>query len=259
MPDPGPYATIQLDVSDAVAYLRFNRPERRNTTTVQMVEEVYAALTALADRDDVRVVVLTGNGPTFCPGADLRRDQDEVFSTPSREAYYSGALLVEMPQITVAAVNGGCAGAGFAWASACDLRVASTAAKFAVAFLEVGVSGEMGTGWTLSRMLGSARARELYLLGGKVDATRALELGLVSRVFDAETFATDIDALVTELASRDHTALRLVKANLVDASVLPLRDYIAVESERHASRFEGDAARETFARFNARAEGLGDS
>ena len=147
-----------------------------------------------------------------------------------------------MPQITVAAINGGCAGAGFAWASACDLRVAASTAKIAVAFLEVGVSGEMGAGWTLTRMLGSARARELYLLPSKITADVALDIGLVSRVFPTETFADDVDALVTKLSLRDPVALRLIKANLVDAEHLGLRDYIAVETERHRSRFEGDAA-----------------
>jgi len=255
------YETIQVDLGEGdregVAWLRFDRPERRNTVTSRMVEEVYAALTLLADRDDLRVVVLTGNGSTFSPGADLQREPGEPPSIPERDSYLSGALLTEMPQVTVAAVNGACAGAGFAWASACDLRFVSTAARLAVAFLEVGVSGEMGTAWTLSRMLGSARARELYLLPSKLDAETALRIGFATRVLDAETFAEQTDELVLELARRDPTALRLIKANLVDADRLSLRDYIAVETERHVSRFEGDAAAETLARFSARSRDLG--
>ncbi|KAA1394258.1 enoyl-CoA hydratase/isomerase family protein [Aeromicrobium ginsengisoli] len=256
MTDTFPYDTIKIDVRGPVAYLRFDRVERRNTVTAHMVEEVHAALETLAARDDLSVVVLTGNGPTFCPGADLHREHGQPASIPTRESYLSGALLVEMPQITVAAINGGCAGAGFAWASACDLRVAASTAKIAVAFLEVGVSGEMGAGWTLTRMLGSARARELYLLPSKITADVALDIGLVSRVFPTETFADDVDALVTELSLRDPVALRLIKANLVDAEHLGLRDYIAVETERHRSRFEGEAAAGTLSRFSERARDL---
>jgi 2-(1,2-epoxy-1,2-dihydrophenyl)acetyl-CoA isomerase len=246
--------TVQLDVRDRVAYVRLNRPEQRNTVTAELMQDVYDALGMLADRADVSIVVLTGNGPTFSPGADLQREPGQAPALPSRDAYTCAALLHEMPQITVAAVNGGCAGAGFALASACDLRVASDAARFSVAFIDVGVSGEMGTAWTLSRIVGPARARELYLIPRKFTAEEALELGFVSRVFAADSFQPSMAKFAEELAGHDPAVLRDIKANLIDADRLPLRDFIEVETQRHLSRFSADAASETFARFTRRAE-----
>ncbi len=87
-----------------------------------------------------------------------------------------------MPAVTIAAISGACAGAGFGWACACDLRVASQTARFNTAFLDVGVAGDMGGPWTLPRIVGAAKARELYFLPGKFDAAEALRIGLVSRV-----------------------------------------------------------------------------
>jgi 2-(1,2-epoxy-1,2-dihydrophenyl)acetyl-CoA isomerase len=251
------WETIEVGVEDGAAWLRFNRVERRNTVTAKMVDEVHAALLGLAERDDVAVVALTGNGPTFSPGADLDRDPDAPPQVPSVESYHSAATLVEMPQVTVAAINGGCAGAAFGWASACDLRIASAKARFAIGFVEVGVSGELGLGWTLTRMLGAAKARQLYLTTGKFDAAAALEMGFVSAVHEPEEFDAAARELVAYLAARDRGALRDIKANLVDAGRLSLREYIDRETERHLSRFTGDAARDTMQRFAERNRSLG--
>ncbi|MFT3866537.1 MAG: enoyl-CoA hydratase-related protein [Solirubrobacterales bacterium] len=251
------WETIEVIVDDGVAWVRFDRVERRNTVNAQMVDEVHAALLGLAEREDVAVVVLTGNGPTFSPGADLDRDPEAPPQVPANESYHSAATLVEMPQVTIAAINGGCAGAAFAWAAACDLRIASAKARFAIGFLDVGVSGELGLGWTLTRMLGSAKARELYLMPGKFDAAAALAMGLVSAVHEPEDFDAAARALAADLASRDRGALRDIKANLVDAGRLPLGEYVDAEAERHLSRFTGAAGQDTMRRFAARNRSLG--
>jgi 2-(1,2-epoxy-1,2-dihydrophenyl)acetyl-CoA isomerase len=248
------FETLAVTVDDTVARVRFDRPERRNTVTAQMAEEMYAALAGLAERDDVRLVVLTGQGRDFCPGADLDRAPGQPAQVPAREAFASAALLVEMPQLTLAAVNGGCAGAGFAWAMACDLRVAVDRARFATAFLDVGVAGELGVAWTLTRHLGAARARELLLLPEKLSAEDMQGLGLVSRVFGESTWQADVDDLVAGLLARDARALRDIKANLLDAERLDLRAYLERETDRHLARFEGAAADATFAAFAARNE-----
>jgi 2-(1,2-epoxy-1,2-dihydrophenyl)acetyl-CoA isomerase len=251
------WETIEVVVADGAAWVRFDRVERRNTVTARMVDEVHAALLEIAEREDVAVVALTGNGPTFSPGADLDRDPEAPPQVPADESYHSAATLVEMPQVTIAAINGGCAGAGLAWASACDLRIASAKARFAIGFLEVGVSGELGLGWTLTRNLGAAKARELYLMPGKFDAAAALAMGFVSAVHEPEDFDAAARALVADLAGRDRGALRDIKANLLDAGRLPLREYIDAESERHLSRFTGAAGQETMRRFAERNRSLG--
>ena len=133
---PRRWNTVAVELSGLVAHVRFDRPARHNTVTSEMADEIYAVLLELGDRDDVSLVVLTGTGPTFCPGADLAgsgRTGDQVLPAP--DSYQSARLLAEMPQLTLAAINGGCAGAGFSWAAACDLRVASSRARFSTAFL----------------------------------------------------------------------------------------------------------------------------
>jgi 2-(1,2-epoxy-1,2-dihydrophenyl)acetyl-CoA isomerase len=150
------------------------------------------------------VLVLTGAGDTFCPGAELRPAAEAPASAdaaaarvlPAAETYHSARLLRELPAVTVAAVNGACAGAGFAWAAACDLRVASTKARFATAFVNVGLPGELGLAWTLPRIVGANRARELMYLSPKLDAEQAREYGFVSRVWPAESFQAELGALV---------------------------------------------------------------
>ena len=146
------WQTIDVSVDGLVAWLRFNRPDRHNAVSSEMVIEVCAALRDLSTDPEVTVVVLTGRGATFCPGADLQHAalHGGDVRLPGPEDYRSAQLLHEMPQVTLAAINGGCAGAGFAWASACDLRVASDSARFSTSFLEVGLAGELGLAWRRS-------------------------------------------------------------------------------------------------------------
>jgi 2-(1,2-epoxy-1,2-dihydrophenyl)acetyl-CoA isomerase len=250
-----PPRTLAVEVGTPVAFVRFSRPERHNAVTAEMADEMYAVLLDLATRDDVAAVVLTGIGRTFCPGADVNAgERTGPAVLPAPQSYQSGRLLAEMPQLTLAAINGGCAGAGFAWAAACDLRVASSRARFATSFLEVGLAGELGLAWTLQRLLGAARARELCFLPRKFDATQALEYGFVSRVFESASFDADLAELVTELAARDPAAIRAMKRNFTDALRLPLGEYISVETQRHRARFSGPEAAVTRARLAAQGD-----
>jgi 2-(1,2-epoxy-1,2-dihydrophenyl)acetyl-CoA isomerase len=248
-----------VDSAKGQAWIRFNRQERHNTVTPLMVEEMYDVLSRLGARDDLQVVALTGVGRFFCPGADLDHQPGQESRPPAREAFLSAALLVEMPQVTVAAVNGGCAGAGFAWAMACDLRLASSGARFSPAFIDAGLAGEFGLAWTLQRQVGTARARDLMLLPRKFDADQMRALGLVTEVYNEATFSRDAEAFVSMLATLDRQALRTVKANLLDAERLPLRDYIDIETTRHMAEFSGEAAEDTYGRLHARSRALRSS
>ncbi len=232
------WSTIDVSVDGPVAHLRFDRPEQHNCVTAEMVDEMHAALTGLADSPSVAVVVLTGNGRAFCPGADLSGSGGGGPATmPALEVYQSARLLHEMPQVTVAAVNGGCAGAGFAWASACDLRVASSRARFSTAFLDVGLASELGLSWTLLRSVGGAWARDISFFPRKLTADDARAIGFVTRVFPDESFAAAVDGLVAELGARRLGALRDLKANFLAAERMELREYIELESVRHQAAF----------------------
>lgn len=246
------YETILYEAQDGIGTLTLNRPERLNAMTNRMVRETTLALREIARDASVRVLVLTGAGRGFCPGADLDHfssggaQGDDVLGTADFE---TALLLHEMPQVTLAAINGACAGAGFGWACACDLRVAADSATLNSAFLSVAVAGDMAGPWTLPRIVGGAKARELYFLPGKFGAAEALRIGLVSRVFPAASFRADALAIARELASASPSALRTMKANFNDAERLGLAAYLELESKRHLEVASGADAREAFRAF----------
>ncbi len=242
--------TARFDIQGAVGILTLNRPERMNAMTNRMVMEVHDALTAIAQMSDVRVLVLTGAGRGFCPGADLKhfaaRESD---ATLRPEHFRTPVLLHRMPQVTIAAINGACAGAGFGWACACDLRFAARSANFTSAFLNVASAGDMAGPWTLPRLVGAAKARELYLLPEKFSADEALAIGLVSRVFDDPVFRAEVDAIANRLATAAPHALRTMKRNFIDAEQMDLDTYLQVESERHLQVMAHPDAQEAFRAF----------
>src|SRR5271169_4896032 len=221
----------------------------RNGMTTRMLREAHEALIAAADDREVRVLVLTGAGKSFCPGADLQLTAagDDADDDSRIENFRVPVLLHTMPAVTIAAVNGACAGAGLGWALACDFRFAAESARFNVAFLNVGVAGDMGGPWSLSRIVGAARARELYFLQGKFDAAEALRIGMVTRVFSDDRFQSEVDVIVNRLTDCAPIALRTLKANFVDSERMDFAGYVALETERHFRMFETEDTREAFA------------
>jgi 2-(1,2-epoxy-1,2-dihydrophenyl)acetyl-CoA isomerase len=240
--------TILYEKSGPVARLTMNRPDRLNGMTNRMLVETRDALAAAAEDRDLRVLILTGAGKGFCPGADIGRVASAAPDDPlTAEDFRVPVLLHNMPAVTIAAVNGACAGAGLGWALACDFRFAAESARFNVAFLDVGVAGDMGGPWSLSRVVGPARARELYFLPGKFDAAEALRIGMVTRVFPDARFRDEVDAIVNRLADSAPIALRTLKANFVDSERMDFAGYVALESERHIRMFQTEDTREAFA------------
>lgn len=244
------FETIRYEKSGPIATLTLNRPERLNGMTNRMLREAGEALAAAAEDREVRVLVLTGAGRGFCPGADLQLTAAGGEGGPGDRLeagdFRVPVLLHEMEAVTIAAINGACAGAGLGWACACDLRFAARSARFNTAFLDVAVAGDMGGPWLLPRLVGAARARELYFLPGKFDAEEALRIGLVSRVFDDERFHGEIRAIAERLAQAAPIALRTMKSNFVEAERMDLRGYIALETERHIQMFRTHDTREAF-------------
>ncbi len=244
------YETITWQASGGIGRLTFDRPENRNGITGTMMNELHEAVSRAADDAEVRVLVLTGAGSSFCVGADLKHyssGADDPGAGP--ETFHITRLLHEMPAVTVAAVNGAVAGAGFGWACACDLRVATRSAVFNTAFLDVAVAGDMAGPWTLPHLVGAAKARELYFLPGKFDADEANRIGLVADVFDDDRFAIEVDRIADRLAGAAPLALAGMKQNFLDGERLPLAEYIDVETERHQAITASDDTKEAFAAF----------
>ena len=231
---------VVVEHRDGVATIYLNRPNRRNAVTTEMCMALHAALGAVAT-SDARVVILRGAGDHFSVGADLGggagSDGPAIHAMPPYSEmapiYHAATLLHEMPQVTIAAIDGGCAGAALGWACACDLRLASERARFATGFINVGVAGDMGLAWSLTRIVGAARARELMFLSEKLSAQTALGYGLVNRVLPADKLQPAVADMAAGLCAKAPLALATMKANLVSAETLDLRAYIEIESARH--------------------------
>src|SRR5499425_753252 len=191
-------------IEDGVATLTFNRPERLNALSTPIMEGLLHRLPRLAGDPAVKVVALTGAGRAFCAGGDVKsmaegggeRRSMAKAAAHLRSRMEVSRILHELPKPTIAMINGPAAGAGLALALACDLRIAGTSARLVTAFVRVGFSGDFGGSFFLTRLIGTARARELYFTGRSVDADEALTLGLVNQVVPDE----GLDAATMELA-----------------------------------------------------------
>ena len=247
------YETILYEVgADGIARLTLNRPERLNGMTNRMVVETHRALERAAKDERVRVLILTGAGKGFCPGADLGHFTSGAAGVDDRlapEDLGVPLLLHEMPALTIAAVNGACAGAGLGWACGCDLRFAARSANFSTAFLRVAVAGDMALPWSLPRLVGASKARELSFLCEKFPAEEAARIGLVARVFDDAAFRAEVDAIAARLARASPLALRALKAHYVEAEKRSLADFLALESRAHLEITKSDDTAEAFRAF----------
>ena len=244
------YETIIYEVDGTAATITMNRPDRLNGIVNTMMRELYDCLNQVARDNSIRVVQFTGAGKGFCPGADLNANTAGEAQEPNKSEYFHiSTLLHEMPKITVAAINGACAGAGFGWACACDLRYAAASATFNSAFLGVAISGDMGGPWTLPRIIGAQKARELYFMPGKFSAGEAEQMGLVARTFDDETFRDEMSAIMKRLANSAPLAVGEMKKNFVNAESMSLRDYIELETERHSRVGKSADTKEAFLAF----------
>jgi 2-(1,2-epoxy-1,2-dihydrophenyl)acetyl-CoA isomerase len=244
------YETIRWERTGPTATLTFNRPESRNAITGDMMGDLYEALSAASKDETLRVLVVRGAGRDFCPGADVKAyNKGSSGRATSIEDFNVTVMLHEMPAITIAAIKGACAGAGMGWAMACDFRVADNSARFNTAFLNVGVAGDMGMPWTLPRLVGAAKARELFMLGDKFDGAEAHRIGLVTRLFNEDTYEAELAAVVDRLAGSAPLALAALKGNFIAAEKLSFADFIRFEAERHGKLFASADTKEAFAAY----------
>ncbi|SDI78341.1 enoyl-CoA hydratase-related protein [Nonomuraea jiangxiensis] len=228
---------IRYDVAEAVATITLDRPDAMNSLTVETKQALLDALRRAAGHREVRAVLLTGSGRAFSAGQDLRQHADNLEAgrglddTVRRHYNPVVELIATMAKPVVAAVNGVAAGAGASLAFACDLRIASEKAKFALAFAGIGLAPDSGASWTLQRLVGQGRAAELLLLGEPLDAARALELGLVTRVVPADDLLKTAHELSVRLAHGPTLAYAATKRALAYSATHSLPDSLAVEAD----------------------------
>jgi 2-(1,2-epoxy-1,2-dihydrophenyl)acetyl-CoA isomerase len=235
---------VLTSTDDAVLVITLNRPESLNAMTPQMLDTVAAVATQAAADPAIRCVVITGAGRAFCAGGDVKAMAEANERTGSgsggglvsrvdvlRQQEEVSRLLHEMPKPTIAAINGVAAGAGLSVALSADLRIASDQARFTTAFARVGFSGDFGGTWLLQRLVGPMRARELYFLSDLIDAQKALDLGLVSRVVPHDQFWAETMALARRLASGPTLAYARMKDNFVFGETNTFADTLTREAE----------------------------
>jgi len=213
-------------LADGVAVLTLNRPEARNALSDTLSPALRRMIARLAVDPLARTLVLTGAGTAFCAGGDVkgmggrspRRDgprtpQEAVVELTTRQKALTGALYA-FPKPTIAALPGPAAGAGLALALACDLRLAVPEAFITTGYANIGLSGDYGTSFFLTHLVGTARARELFFTSKRVDATTCAALGIVNRVVEADRLVSETMALARTLAARPTVAFGLMKKNL---------------------------------------------
>ncbi|MFE4668796.1 enoyl-CoA hydratase-related protein [Streptomyces sp. NPDC056716] len=248
---------VQVSREGAIATVRLNRPARMNSMTSGLLDGLLTALEDIAADREVRVVLLTGNGKAFCAGGDLSAGLDEINGAPPLTSQHrrlrtfvrASQLLYTMPQVTIAAINGACAGAGLSLALACDLRYAADSARFSTAFLGAGVSGDFGGIWFATRTLGAQLTRSLFLLSERFDAADAQRVGLVTGIHPGAELLPEVRSVAEGLASRAPLALSAMKQNLIDAESMDIATYLEVESGRQAFTVATADAAEAAASF----------
>jgi 2-(1,2-epoxy-1,2-dihydrophenyl)acetyl-CoA isomerase len=209
---------VDVDADTAVATITLNRPDALNPLTVPMKQDLLAAFRRVERDRAVRAVILTGAGRAFCAGQDLR-ERLEPGAAPLgvevRERYNPIIRAMRgLPKAIVGAINGVAAGAGASLAMACDIRIASDAATFSLAFGRVGLVPDSGATWFLPRLVGATRATELALLNDPVSAIDSVRLGLVGRVVPAAELTTEARSVAARLAAGAPKAIALTKRAL---------------------------------------------
>ena len=212
---------VLYEVKDGVAVLSFNRPDRANSYSVPMEVEYYRTLNECEADPQVRVIVVTGKGKTFCPGMDAgtlsaQANEGAASTFPHKRSPVTHPRNIRKP--VIAAINGACAGIGLILAMNCDLRFTTTRAKITTSFSQRGIMAEHGLAWILPRVVGPSKALDLLFTSRIVQGEEALQLGLVDRVFEPETFMDETLEFARNLAkSSSPVAMGIMKQQVYEA------------------------------------------
>ncbi len=230
---------VLCEVRERVATITLNRPEARNALTMEMKEALYRLVCDLEDDDEVGCLLLTGAGESFCAGGDTKRmkqgGKPPVMEQRQRQLRWEHELprrLYRGTKPSIAALPGAAAGAGCSIALACDLRIAAQEAMLVTSFARLGLSGDYGGTWFMTRLVGPAKAREIYFTAERVEADEAERLGLFNRVVPADELREASFALAAKIAAGPPIALRYMKANLNRALEEDLETCLRYEADR---------------------------
>jgi enoyl-CoA hydratase/carnithine racemase len=248
---------FRFGIEDRVATVTFDRPDRLNALTFEVYADLRDLLAELPNREDVRVLVITGTGRGFCSGGDVHDIIGKLLGMDPRDLLdftrMTGSVVQRMrecPVPIIAAVNGVAAGAGAVVALAADVRLLARSASFSFLFTKVGLAGgDMGAAYLLPRVIGFGRATELLMLGERVDAGRAVEIGLASEVVDDEQLQERTSELANRLASGPALAFASTKMLLTKELDMDLAASVELEANTQALLMKSADHAEFYAAF----------
>jgi len=250
------YTQVAVEVDGAVGTVTLNRPDKLNSFTVEMVEELKDALTMLAGSAAVRVIVLTGAGRAFCAGADvgLLRSLIEKFDEATGRRLVDGmrgvaAIMRQAPQPVLGSLNGVAAGGGANLALGCDLRIAADTAQIGQVFMKIGLHPDWGGTFFLPRLVGPSKALELLLGADLVDAAECLRLGLVNRVVPAAQLAEATRDWALRIAAAPPLAVRRAKQAVYRSERASLEEMLDYELDAQLACFQSADGREGIAAY----------
>jgi 2-(1,2-epoxy-1,2-dihydrophenyl)acetyl-CoA isomerase len=257
--ETGTYTFVSVGVELGVGTLTLNRPDKLNAFTAEMVDEGVSALDTLVHHPDVRAILITGAGKGFCAGADMDElrqvvemaDQD-LGRRLVEGARAVGNLIHHAPQPVIAAINGVAAGGGANLALACDLRIASDAARIGQVFAKIGLHPDWGGTYYLTRLVGAAKAMELFLSGDLIDAHEAWRIGMVNKVVESHHLADVARSWARHIAAAPPLAVHALKHAVYLSEGSTLDRMLDYELEAQLACFKSEDAREGLDAFFAK-------
>jgi 2-(1,2-epoxy-1,2-dihydrophenyl)acetyl-CoA isomerase len=242
-------------VDQGVATLTLNRPESLNALSMEIRFGLLESLERLGNDDSIGCIVITGSGRGFCAGGDVKSMGErsargfEARAAGIRNSNRIPMMMRSTPKVIIAMVNGVAVGAGLSMALACDLRIAARSARFGTGFAKIGLSGDWGGTWTLTRLVGTAKARELYFLGDMITAETASSIGMVNQVVDDESLTSTTMAIARRIAAMPRVALGYAKKNLHEAETGSFSATLEMEAVHQARCSQTEDHREAVAAF----------
>jgi len=232
---------LQFSVADGIGRIVLDRPERMNAFTFDMIDAWHAALQQCRTDDAVRVVIVTGSGAAFCSGGDIVEMGARLEQTPEQRKHELFNRIERIPlaledldKPVIAAVNGVATGAGMDMALMCDIRYAAASARFAETYVKVGLVPGAGGAHFLPRLVGVAKALELFLTADFIDAEEAFRIGIVNKVFSDETLLAEVEKIAHRIAKAPPLTVRMIKRAIYQGVRNDLRTNLDLISSHYA-------------------------
>ncbi|MFX1325091.1 MAG: enoyl-CoA hydratase/isomerase family protein, partial [Promethearchaeota archaeon] len=227
---------VEIDDNNKIAFTYLNRPNQLNAFNIKLADELISALAEISNNTKLRCLVLIGKGKAFCAGGDVAEFQNaekpaEYIKNLASRLHKSIRILKTMTQMTIAAINGACFGAGLGYATACDFRLSSENATFGCAFTRIGLSPDSSSTWHLPKLVGLSLAKEMLFLNRVLSAEEALKFNLVNKTIPSENFLPIVKKFAIDLSQGAPMALSFTKKLLNESYINSLDTHLDREAE----------------------------